>query len=182
AWRRGRCSPRGGAARGCRHARSTRSSRSPGHTPRHATFFACGLGEGKRARHGLAVALVFAVAALALFAFVAAFPVLPDADSYSPLAVARAYAERGVFHPQDWAWFQHHARRLRGQGAAVPSLPAPVRSAHRGHPRAARGGPGRGVVLSLALDAGRHPIVIRTCPSEGQLGFYALVRGRQPMS
>ena len=58
-----------------------------------------------RRRHGLAVALVFAVAASALFAFVAACPVLPDADSYYHLAVARAYAERGVFHPPDWARF-----------------------------------------------------------------------------
>ncbi len=38
---------------------------------------------------------------------------------------------------------------------------------------------GRGVVLSLALDPGRHRLAIRTCPAEGQVGFYALVRGRE---
>ncbi len=38
---------------------------------------------------------------------------------------------------------------------------------------------GRGVVLSLALDPGRHRLAVRTCPAEGQVGFYALVRGRE---
>jgi hypothetical protein len=35
---------------------------------------------------------------------------------------------------------------------------------------------GNGVVVPLALDAGRHRITVRTCPSGPQLGFYALVR------
>ena len=38
---------------------------------------------------------------------------------------------------------------------------------------------GRGVIVTLALDPGRHRLTIRTCPAEGQLGFYALVRGRE---
>ncbi len=38
---------------------------------------------------------------------------------------------------------------------------------------------GRGVVLSLALDPGRHRLAVRTCPADGQVGFYALVRGRE---
>ena len=38
---------------------------------------------------------------------------------------------------------------------------------------------GRGVVLSLALDPGPHRLAVRTCPAEGQVGFYALVRGRE---
>jgi len=35
---------------------------------------------------------------------------------------------------------------------------------------------GRGVLVPLALEAGRHRLTIQTCPAEGQLGFYALVR------
>ncbi len=38
---------------------------------------------------------------------------------------------------------------------------------------------GRGVILSLPLDPGPHRLAVRTCPSEGQVGFYALVRGRE---
>ena len=38
---------------------------------------------------------------------------------------------------------------------------------------------GRGVIVPLAFDAGRHRLTIRTCPAEGQLGFYALVRDRR---
>src|SRR5439155_1466651 len=34
---------------------------------------------------------------------------------------------------------------------------------------------GRGVIVTLALDSGRHRLTIHTCPAEGQLGFYALV-------
>jgi hypothetical protein len=36
---------------------------------------------------------------------------------------------------------------------------------------------GRGVTLSLALDPGPHRLTVRTCASNGHLGFYALVRG-----
>jgi hypothetical protein len=39
---------------------------------------------------------------------------------------------------------------------------------------------GRGVILPLALDPGLHRITVRTCPTESHLGFYALVRDRQP--
>jgi hypothetical protein len=40
---------------------------------------------------------------------------------------------------------------------------------------------GRGVVLPLALAPGRHRLTVRTCPYDGQLGFYALVRSREPL-
>ena len=38
---------------------------------------------------------------------------------------------------------------------------------------------GRGVIVTLALDPGRHRLTIHTCPAEGQLGFYALIRSRE---
>jgi hypothetical protein len=38
---------------------------------------------------------------------------------------------------------------------------------------------GRGVVIPVAFSAGTHRLAIRTCPAEGQVGFYALVRGRE---
>ncbi len=41
---------------------------------------------------------------------------------------------------------------------------------------------GRGVILSLPLEPGLHRLAVRTCPSEGQLGFYALVRGRESLA
>jgi hypothetical protein len=41
---------------------------------------------------------------------------------------------------------------------------------------------GRGVVVSLAFEPGRHRLAIRTCPVEEQLGFYALIRERRPAS
>src|SRR5206468_1810699 len=52
-----------------------------------------------------AVALVFLGSALALYVLCAQFPVLPDADSYYHLAVARAYAEHGLSYRPDWARF-----------------------------------------------------------------------------
>src|SRR5213592_2810870 len=57
------------------------------------------------ARTWPAVALVFLGSALALYFLCARFPVLPDADSYYHLAVARAYAEHGLFYRPDWARF-----------------------------------------------------------------------------
>ncbi|HTD27492.1 MAG TPA: hypothetical protein VK649_10960, partial [Candidatus Elarobacter sp.] len=51
------------------------------------------------------MALVFLGSALALYVLCAQFPVLPDADSYYHLAVARAYAEHGLFYRPDWARF-----------------------------------------------------------------------------
>jgi hypothetical protein len=33
------------------------------------------------------------------------------------------------------------------------------------------------MILSLGLDPGPHRLTLRTCGSEGYLGFYALARG-----
>jgi len=49
------------------------------------------------------VGLVFAASALVLCLLYVRLPVLPDGDSYYHLAVARAYAERGLFHRLEWA-------------------------------------------------------------------------------
>ena len=57
-----------------------------------------------RERWGFTV-LVSLGAALLFHRGYARFPVLYDADSYYHLAVARAYAEHGVFHTLDWARF-----------------------------------------------------------------------------
>jgi hypothetical protein len=50
-------------------------------------------------------AVVFPVAASIFAAVFARFPVLYDVDGYYHLAVARAYAERGVFTTLEWARF-----------------------------------------------------------------------------
>jgi hypothetical protein len=57
------------------------------------------------ARQWSKACLAFVAATLALFVLCARFPVLPDFDSYYHLAVARAYAAHGIFHPPDWARF-----------------------------------------------------------------------------
>jgi hypothetical protein len=36
---------------------------------------------------------------------------------------------------------------------------------------------GLGVTLPLTLAPGPHRLTVRTCPREGHLGFYALIRG-----
>ena len=58
----------------------------------------------RRARWA-AVAAVFVVAAVAFRAWYAAFPAHYDADGYYHLAVARAYAERGMPDGLEWARF-----------------------------------------------------------------------------
>jgi len=50
-------------------------------------------------------ALVFLVSAPLFYFIYSRLPVLYDADGYYHLAVARAYAERGIFHTLDWARF-----------------------------------------------------------------------------
>ena len=50
-------------------------------------------------------ALVFLVSAPLFYLVYSRLPVLYDADGYYHLAVARAYAERGIFHTLDWARF-----------------------------------------------------------------------------
>jgi len=54
---------------------------------------------------GALVTLVFLVSAPLFYLIYARLPVLYDADGYYHLAVARAYAERGIFHTLDWARF-----------------------------------------------------------------------------
>src|SRR6266571_4773486 len=54
---------------------------------------------------GALVTLVFLVSVPLFFLIYTRLPVLYDADGYYHLAVARAYAERGVFHTLDWARF-----------------------------------------------------------------------------
>src|SRR5206468_8502475 len=51
------------------------------------------------------VALVFLASAPPFYFIYSRLPVLYDADGYYHLAVARAYAERGIFHTLDWARF-----------------------------------------------------------------------------
>lgn len=44
---------------------------------------------------------------------------------------------------------------------------------------ARRDGVDAGSSSSPALDPGRHRLAVRTCPAEGQVGFYALARSRE---
>lgn len=53
----------------------------------------------------MVAALVFLVSAPLFYFIYSRLPVLYDADGYYHLAVARAYAERGIFHTLDWARF-----------------------------------------------------------------------------
>src|SRR5262249_13396036 len=54
---------------------------------------------------GVVVALVLVVSAPLFYFIYSRLPVLYDADGYYHLAVARAYAERGILHTLDWARF-----------------------------------------------------------------------------
>ena len=54
---------------------------------------------------GALVTLVLLVSAPLFYLIYTCLPVLYDADGYYHLAVARAYAERGIFHTLDWARF-----------------------------------------------------------------------------
>jgi hypothetical protein len=38
---------------------------------------------------------------------------------------------------------------------------------------------GRGGIIAYTLAAGRHVLALRTCPAEGRVGFYAVIRGRE---
>ena len=60
-------------------------------------------GAAQRSTRWTIVGLVFVASALALGLLYARLPVLPDGDSYYHLAVARAYAERGLFRRLEWA-------------------------------------------------------------------------------
>src|SRR5437870_13486834 len=60
-------------------------------------------GAAGRSTRWAIVGLVFVASALVLCLLYVRLPVLPDNDSYYHLAVARAYAEQGLFHRLEWA-------------------------------------------------------------------------------